>query len=398
MFGMIYYFIALLIYIISIPFLIFSSFKQKHKNSIFQRFFLKNFALSSCPSFWFHACSYGEVKSLEPIIEAMPKQPILITTITQTGFNLAKDTYEKKAHIEVKFLPFEIFIPFWKHKLKSLQTLVITEAELWYMVFKITKTIGAKTMLINSRISTQSFPKYKKFSWFYKKVFDQIDEIFSQSIADNERIKQLGGKKVQIFGNLKLLNTPKITIFYPKSSKTTFTASSTHPLEEELILKAFLDFRRSRDGIWLLLAPRHPERFVEVKEIIQKMLTNTSYKFKIFSEVGFDENCDILLIDTLGQLNNLYAISDISILGGSFVKVGGHNPLEPAFFHNKLITGPYIFNQNSLFEAVDGYKIIQKEELFETISNYQTLPNAFIKNKNDKLKNLINSIIQPIQG
>lgn len=397
MFGVIYYIFAVFFYIISIPFLIFSSFKQKYQHSIPERFFLKNFSLSFSPSFWFHACSYGEIKSLEPILEAMPKQPILITTITQTGYNLAKNTYKSYDNIEVKFLPFEIFIPFWKHRLKSLQTLVVTEAELWYMLFSTAKKTGAKTMLINSRISSRSFPKYKKLSWFYKKIFQKIDKTFTQSLNDGNRIKELGAKDIQIFGNLKLFNTPKITEEYPKSSKITFIASSTHPMEEDLILEAFLTLRKT-ENCYLMIAPRHPERFAEVLEIIEKKLANTSYTYKIFSQTKVDDRCDVLLIDTLGELNNLYKISDVVILGGSFARIGGHNPIEPAFFGNKLITGPYIFNQNSLFEAIDGYKIIKKEELTSVILNHQILPNTSIKDKSNKLKNLINAIINTTEG
>lgn len=397
MFGVIYYTFAVFFYIISIPFLIFSSFKQKYQHSIPERFFLKNFSLSFSPSFWFHACSYGEIKSLEPILEAMPKQPILITTITQTGYNLAKNTYKSYDNIEVKFLPFEIFIPFWKHRLKSLQTLVVTEAELWYMLFSTAKKTGAKTMLINSRISSRSFPKYKKLSWFYKKIFQKIDKTFTQSLDDSNRIKELGAKDIQIFGNLKLFNTPKITEEYPKSSKITFIASSTHPMEEDLILEAFLTLRKT-ENCYLMIAPRHPERFAEVLEIIEKKLANTSYTYKIFSQTKVDDRCDVLLIDTLGELNNLYKISDVVILGGSFARIGGHNPIEPAFFGNKLITGPYIFNQNSLFEAIDGYKIIKKEELTSVILNHQILPNTSIKDKSNKLKNLINAIINTTEG
>lgn len=397
MFGVIYYIFAVFIYIISIPFLIFSCFRQKYRYSIPQRFFLKNFSLSFSPSFWFHACSYGEIKSLEPILEAMPKQPILITTITQTGYNLAKNTYKSYDNIEVKFLPFEIFIPFWRQRLKSLQTLIVTEAELWYMLFSTAKSTGAKTMLINSRISSRSFPKYKKLSWLYKKIFQKIDETFTQSLDDTSRIKELGAKDIQTFGNLKLFNIPKVTEQYPKSSKTTFIASSTHPMEEDLILKAFLTLRKTQN-CYLIIAPRHPERFEQVKEIIEKNLANTPYTYKIFSQAKVDDKCDVLLIDTLGELNNLYKISDVVILGGSFVKIGGHNPIEPAFFGNKLISGPYIFNQNSLFEAIDGYQIIKKEELTSVLLNHQILPHTSIKDKSNKLKNLINAIISTTQG
>ncbi|PAF47902.1 3-deoxy-D-manno-octulosonic acid transferase [Helicobacter sp. 12S02232-10] len=393
MFEVAYYLIFLIVYVISIPLLILTSFKSKHKRSIPARFFLKNFSLRSLPHFWFHACSYGEIKSLEPIIKAMPQKPILLTVITQTGFDLASLTYKDYPHIEIKFLPFEIFIPFWKNALKSLKTLVVTEAELWYLLFKSAKNAGAKTMLINSRISTRSFPKYKKFARFYKKVFGQIDEVLAQEATDGARLKILGAQHIEIFGNLKLLCLPLKSIDYPKSPDLTIVGASTHYGEEELILKAFLNLKSTFPKCRLILAPRHPERFEQVERLIKKMISATPHTYKVFSRSGFSQDCDIFLIDTLGELNNFYAIADIVILGGSFAKIGGHNPLEPAFFHTKLISGPYIFNQNALFDAIEGYKIVNENELQETLKDFKSLPNTTMKNKEDKLQILVSKIV-----
>ncbi|PAF51239.1 lipid IV(A) 3-deoxy-D-manno-octulosonic acid transferase [Helicobacter sp. 13S00477-4] len=391
MFVVIYYFIFFCVYIISIPLLLVNSLKSKYRQSIPVRFFLKDFSLCIDPHYWFHACSYGEIKSLEPIIMGMPKQPILITTITQTGFELASKTYANHSYIQIKYLPFEIFIPFWKNRLKSLKTLVVTEAELWYSFFFIAKKISATTMLINARISTHSYPKYKKFAWFYKNIFKLVDITLAQEQKDVSRLQTLGAKNIKIFGNLKILSTPKVNTHYPKSSNPTIIAASTHYGEEELILKTFLELKKTIPNIWLIVAPRHPQRFNEVARLIKK-IQPTSFTFKIFSQNGFDSNCDILLIDTLGELNNLYPIADIVILGGSFAKIGGHNPLECAFFNTKLISGPHIFNQTALFDSIDGYKIIEQNQLYKTLESYQSLPKTRIKDQKNKLNTLITII------
>lgn len=369
--------------------------KSKRRYSILERFFGRNFSLRLAPNFWFHACSYGEIKSLEPIIEALIQrdcsQIILITTITQTGYELAQTTYAKHNNIEVKFLPFEIFIPFWRSQLDSLQTLIITEAELWYAPLHLAKSLGAKTMLINARISLRSFPKYQKIAWFYRKIFANIDEVFAQTQADVLRLESLGAKSLTSFGNLKMFSTPHLKVAYPRSPRLTFIGASTHYGEEELIVKAFLSLNNQDN--FLILAPRHPERFKEVQRLVRKMLVDSVYTLKIFSQDGFCDDCSVLLVDTLGELNNLYAICDVVILGGSFAKIGGHNPLEPAFFGTKLISGPHVFNQNALFEAIEGFEIVQAEELLDVLRRVQTLPNASIKNRNNLLSHLIAHIV-----
>ncbi len=369
------------------------SFRQKHKDSIPARFFTP-FALFSkhrfCadfkPSLWFHACSFGEVKSLEPILKNIldnnQNEKILLSVITQTGFMLAKKTYANDANIRIHYLPFEIFLPLYKKCFSALKTLVVTEAELWFEIFYIAKKLGAKTMLLNARISDKSYPKYKKFSFFYRAIFGRIDVVFAQTQADKEHISTLGAKNIEIFGNLKTLSIPTITTTYPKPKKLAIIGASTHNTEEELILEAFLELKKKQDCI-LFLAPRHPERF----KIVADSLKNAKINFDLLTN-GFRDDVDVLLIDKLMELNNFYAISDITILGGSFIKAGGHNPLEPAFFKNKLISGEYIFNQNALFKSITGYVLSTKENLTQTLLNHANIPQATINQTSINLKEL----------
>ena len=550
-------------WLLLVPLLLYLSTKPKYRRSIPARFFpfLRVFTLESSrfckdfhPHFWLHACSFGEIKSLEPIIQALaqaaPTRNILLTTTTQTGFDLAQSTYINEPRIRVEFLPFEIFLPFYAHRLKQLQALVVTEAELWLELFYTTKALGAKTLLINARISTRSYPKYRRFRFFYRLLFSCVDEVFSQTQADSTRLAELGARHIEVLGNLKLLSPIHISRTYPKpQNRLVIVAASTHKGEEELVLEAFStlkklesskmdsalgrqcgsvadfvkgttakvanlpqnpqsshsptatprilekdnrascenatpestfenatnlnasaqdsricdektsealgdsrcffsksalssdwqgsylegnDRRQSRriadlsrktseavqgaaaagffskaestksaakptpktqkvDSSLLILAPRHPERFTQVASLLAGY-PFASARFSHDPNALTNPSLDVVLLDTLGELNNCYAIADIVILGGAFIQAGGHNPLEPAFFGTKLISGRAIFNQEALFACVDGYTLCEASELESTLLAHQSLPHTSYKHTQASLSTLIQAI------
>ncbi len=396
-----YYCLCIILYLIALPILIANIFRAKHRESIPARFFYSS--LDCEPQYWFHACSFGEIKSLEPLINASKTMPctILITTITHTGFKEAKRLYQTHsadsqdtAHIVVRYLPFEIFLPLWSKSCRQLKTLVVTEAEIWQMLFYLAKSHRARTLLINARISNRSHKNYQRFAWFYQGIFNLIDEVLAQSQIDKERLENLGAHNVEVFGNLKTLNTPSLSAHYAKPSSAVFIGASTHRGEEKLILEAFKALKNAQkssdNSALLLIAPRHPERFKEVYELSLRTFTNTT----LFSQTHLNaHNTDVIIIDTLGELNNLYAISDVVILGGGFAKIGGHNPLEPAYFHTKLISGEHIFNQYALFEEIEHYVLIPPQSLKDTLLRWESLPKSAIKtNSQDKLTTLIQKI------
>jgi 3-deoxy-D-manno-octulosonic-acid transferase len=361
--NIIYYIFTLFLYIISSFFLIFLSFKQKYKVSIAKRFFLfKNPPFEETLNY-FHSCSLGETKSLKPLIDKFEK--VNISVITNTGYEEAK----KYKNASVRYLPFEIFIPFW---LKPCKKLIVMEAELWLMLFVFAKKRCQKTILINARISDKSYPKYKKFKFFYKHLFNYIDVIFAQSQTDKDRLLKLGAKNVQIAGNIKteINYTPKY--LYKKPQKKLIVAGSTHKLEEEIILNQWLNSNSK-----LIIVPRHPERFDEVYKIIENFGKKHNISYGKIDE-GFHN--DIILADKMGILLELYFIADVVILGGSFVdNVGGHNPIEVAYFKKPLISGKFIFNQKSLFNLIENYSIIDKDEIHLYLT--KNLKPSFIKNR-----------------
>jgi 3-deoxy-D-manno-octulosonic-acid transferase len=361
LFSVVYYLLALLVYILALPLLIFKLKNPKYKVAIPSKFFLQNNKKFDKKGIWFHTCSMGETKAIQPLVEAIEEE-VNISVITNTGFEEAE-----KLSKNVRYLPFEIFLPFWITKQKAL---VVMEAELWYMMFLVAKLKKTKTFLINARISDKSYTSYKRFAFFYKKVFENIDKVFAQTQTDKERLEELGAKNVEVVGNIKLAQLPKITKEYKKLDDTLIVAASTHENEEELVLKAY----RKEFGK-LVIVPRHPERFEKVSELISTYAKDNNLTFHRFSSKE-DFSSDIILIDKMGELNNIYAISDIVILGGAFENVGGHNPVEPAYFGCKLISGKKIFNQYSLFECVNNYTLIENGELSSTLENIDKLKKA----------------------
>jgi len=377
LFIAIYYILAVLLYILVLPYLIYLSFKKKYKDSIPARFFLYKNGFFRSSAIWFHACSLGEVRSIKPLIEQL-KNRVNITVITNTGFSEAK-----KITDSVRFLPFEIFQPFWQKRQK---VLVVMEAELWYMLFLVAKRRGDKTILLNARISDNSYKSYKRFAFFYKKIFANIDEVFAQSNKDKERLKELGAKNITVTGNIKNSTSFKISKTYPKpKDKRVLILASTHEGEEELILK---NLTLQKDDI-LIVVPRHPERFEKVDKILQNYSIKSD---KNYMKLSKDDklSCDIMLCDKMGELINLYAIADITILGGSFLNgIGGHNPLEPAYFNNVIISGEYIFNQQALFDDVENIYISKADDLHKLLK--YDLDKSFIKKRVD-LQPIIKSI------
>jgi len=360
MFKFFYYLLALGIYLIAIPYLLFKSRNKKYSEAIPSKFFLKNNPSFKENKIWFHSCSQGETTALKPIFDELNTEDVNLSVITNTGYAQASSMVEN-----VRYLPFEIFLPFWVKKQK---VLLVMEAELWYMLFLSSFYKGTKTVLINARINDKSYKNYMKYRFFYKQLFKYVDKVFAQSDIDKLRLEKLGAKNIEVIGNIKLASLPKVTKELKKADVRIIAAGSTHRTEEELILKAW-----NKTQGKLLLVPRHPERFEEVYELVSSMYKNTDVSFHKYSQNNnFDS--DIVIVDVMGELINIYAISDVVILGGGFIQTaGGHNPIEPAFFNNIVISGKVIFNQKSLFECVNDYYLVDNDELKMKLDNIQQL-------------------------
>ncbi|MCD6190800.1 MAG: lipid IV(A) 3-deoxy-D-manno-octulosonic acid transferase [Sulfurimonas sp.] len=385
-FTLFYYILSVVLYVLALPLLISLSFKSKYRQSIPSRFFLfNNPRFEKDKGVWFHICSLGEARALKPIIELLKDKEIKITTVTHTG-----QAEAKKYDAEVRYLPYEMFLPFWMKKQKIL---VVLEAEFWYMLFTVAASRGTKVVLLNARISEKSAKKYLQLSWFYQRMLENVEMIYAQSEADKNRFLALGAKNIEVIGNIKLAGEIKHTKEYEKPECEVIVAGSTHPGEEESVLKSFIEYKKQMSDAKLIIVPRHPERFRDVWQLMSDYADKNSLSISRFTE-NADFETDLVLIDAMGELNNIYAISDIAILGGAFRDdVGGHNPLEPAHFGCKIITGKHFFHQKELFKYVHHVQYVEVDEIHKALMASRDLPPSMVE-ETINLEPIVNKILE----
>ncbi len=297
-----------------------------------------------------------------------------LTTTTQTGMH--EISMQTK---EARYLPYELLLHFW---IKPQKMLIVTEAELWYLLFMLARRKGARTLLVNARISERSFPKYKRFGWLYRRIFEQIDAIYAQSGEDRERLETLGARNVVVTGNIKFADIAQPTETLLKPNGVLVCAGSTHEGEESSILAAFKMLKNNQPEAKLLIVPRHPERFEKVNSLMSAYAHLQGWSYHRWSDAK-ELRSDIVLIDTIGELINFYAISDVVVLGGAFEPIGGHNAAEAAQFGCKIISGEHYFNQKDIFAGIEGITIVSKESLGEALQYPKLLAPSKIKREID---------------
>jgi len=374
LFFFLYSLFSFFVYLLALPFLFLFSFKTKYNDAIPARFFLWHNTPLEKEGIWFHSCSFGEARAIKPLVNVLPEASLRMTSTTHTGFDLIHE-YTKQS----RYLPFEPLLFWWT---KPQKALVVMEAEFWYLLFALAQKRGAKTLLINARMSERSYPKYKRMGWLYKQIFKHIDEVYAQTVLDKERLESLGAKNVVVTGNIKLSELPKPSKTLQKPDALILCAASTHEGEEQLILDAFATFKKENVEAKLIVVPRHPERFSKVAGMIEVFTKEQELTWHRYSENESFEN-DIVLVDALGELVNIYTISDIVILGGAFEPIGGHNAAEAAQFGCKILSGSHYFNQKDIFEAVEGISVVEASNLSRRLLQHALLKPTRIKSKSD---------------
>jgi len=322
------------------------------------------------PIIWVHAVSVGETLAIAPLIKELSKKyNLVLTTITDTGREIAEKRFEGLP-VMIYYLPFDLKGPILGFiKRAKPEALLIAETEIWPNLIKVSSE-RIPVALINGRLSEKSFKKYRLLKFFFASLLNKLSFLALQEEIYAERFKALGVKeeKIKVVGNLKfdleipyrefkeLQNLPPPIII----------AGSTHSTEEELILKAFL---KAIPKGSLILAPRHPQRFKEVENLILNLLTSLGEKveFYLYSALKerpslFSKERVIILFDKMGLLGSLYRIGDIAIIGGSFIPHGGQNPLEAIYWKKTVITGPYMNNFPFVQEFLREGAILQTNE------------------------------------
>ena len=233
------------------------------------------------------------------------------------------------------------------------------ETEIWPNLYKECGTRGIPLILVSARISEKSLINYKRFLPLFRDTLSHGILIAAQSQIDADRFLALGASKDRtwIMGNIKfdfklpeeILTKAKIyrSKIFPR--RHIWIAASTHEHEEEIILEAHKKISKKIGNLLLILAPRHPERFAKIAQILKE--DNWIYSKKS-DDQDIPESCQVLLIDTIGELLFFYACSDVAFVGGSLLPVGGHNLLEPAAIGLPIITGAHTFNQKEMTDRL----------------------------------------------
>jgi len=320
---------------------------------------------------WVHAVSVGEVMAAHPLIRELrkkyPDRKLILSTVTVTGnFTARRRVPEADA---VFYFPFD-YPCIVRRVIRGINPLVVlvAETELWPNFFRELRKAGIPSAVINGRISPGSHRNYLKFNKLFSRVFENITLFCMQSEADAARIRDIGAapEKVMVSGNLKF--DQKIPVIMPspvtvQPGRKVITAGSTHRGEEEALLNIFSRLRIKFPNLLLIIAPRHPERFDEVEGLINTAGYECQRRTRLKGPVK-----DVLLLDTIGELRAFYALCDIAFVGGSLVKVGGHNLLEPAAMKKPVIFSRYMYNFKEISEALmsvgGGIMVKDKAELY----------------------------------
>lgn len=318
---------------------------------------------------WVHAVSVGETIAVKPLLAELkrtyPDSPLVLSNMTETGRSIAAGLREVDLAI---YFPFDY--PFAVGRLlRSVNPclVVIVETELWPNFLRSARRLGIPSMIVNGRISDRSHGRYRLLRGFFRSVLGDLSACCMQSSADAERVIDIGApaRIVDVTRNLKfdipcrLLAPAELEAirgrFGIPGSLFVFTAGSTHQGEDAAVLAAYAALRQNGARCLLLLVPRHPERAGEVAGLINSFGLTCRLRSSLGGNLSPLQEGQVLLVDTVGELLSLYAISDLVFVGGSLVPVGGHNLLEPASMGVAALFGPHMSNFREIAATSRAY-------------------------------------------
>ena len=318
-----------------------------------------NFTASSI---WVHAVSVGEVLAAQPLVDGLkqrfPDRHVFLSTTTATGHRVARERIASADGIF--YFPFD-----WsgtvRRDLRQLRPalVVILETEIWPNFMREAGRANIPVVFVNSRISEKSFRRFRRFKpligKFFERVLHNADLFLAQSAEDARRLKEMGAPpaRIEISGNMKYDHEPP-----PPAAFGDWLARQIHeqerwPLlvagsvvagEEEIVLAAYDIVQRQWRHALFVLAPRKPERFDAAVRAVEERGWKAIRRSSLDLDAPLDENCDVLILDSIGELAGLYSLADAVFVGGSLVPSGGHNILEPAWFSKPPVFGPSMEN------------------------------------------------------
>jgi len=354
---------TLLALVVLSPYLLYQALRyNKYVGSLGQRlgYLPVSFNLDAEESIWVHAVSVGEVLAARPIVSGLraryPELRIFLSTTTLSGQNVARRRVPDAD--AVFYLPLD-----WTFTIRRTldvvkpKLFVMVETEIWPNLLRECRRRGIRTALVNGRISSRSFPRYRLVRPFIRRVLADIDRLCVQSEETARRLRQLGAdpSRITLTGSLKFDSLDPSTapgrgrervlrFFRVAPSRLVLVAGSTSKGEEEAVIRAFNRVRTTATpgSPLLILAARHPERFGEVEKLCQREGLSTIRRSDL--PIDKEPRADAVILDTIGELAQLYQIATAVFVGGSLVPLGGHNILEPAVHGKPIVFGPHMEN------------------------------------------------------
>ncbi len=332
---------------------------------------------------WIHALSVGEVISAIPLVRALkaryPSRSVVFTVKTSQGMEVA---VKELGNIVDALVPMPVDL-WWSNSrifhFVCPSVLILVEGDIWPGLLSHLKKRNVKVLLVNGRISPRTSRAYRRFSFFVRPMLDKIEMFLMQSAVDRERLIKAGvsPEKVENTGNIKFDRVWRpmeieerdhwVRLLNMRPEDTVWVAGSTHEGEEELILETYKRLKGYFPRLFLIIAPRRIERAGDIYNMSVGMgLDAVTRSSLAVSEEGRPH--DVVLLDTIGELERIYGLAHISFVGGSMVPVGGHNLLEPASFGCPVLFGEYTHNfmlmSQWLSESGGGLRITDREDLF----------------------------------
>jgi 3-deoxy-D-manno-octulosonic-acid transferase len=306
---------------------------------------------------WIHAVSVGEVLAAKPLAEGLkqtyPRRRIYLSTTTETGQRLARE--RTQAADAVFYFPLDWVVPV-RRALRAIRPsiVVVMETEIWPNFLREARRMGIPVIFANARISERSFRRFEKWRFlvgpFYARVLQDAGLFLAQTEDDASRLREMGAPedRVEVTGNLKYdAEPPAIGQFGQWLAAETrrqerwpvLVAGSVAAGEEEAVLAAYDIVQRKWRHALLVMAPRKPDRFDAANDIAEAAGWHVVRRSKLQEGAGLDESADVLVLDSIGELAGIYSLADAVFVGGSLVKSGGHNIIEPAWFGRPPIFG-----------------------------------------------------------
>jgi 3-deoxy-D-manno-octulosonic-acid transferase len=394
---LLYSLLTLVVFVVVSPYFLYQALRyDKYIGSLPQRlgYLPISFNVDGEESIWIHAVSVGEALTARALAaelkERYPRLRLFLSTTTMAGQQVARRSLQ---HVDAVFyFPFDwTLIVRRTLNLVKPRLFIMMETEIWPNLLHECRARGIKTVMINGRISSRSYPRYRMVRPFFRRVLDDVDRFCMQSEESARRLIDLGAEasRVSVTGSLKFdsLEMPVavahgkprervLRFFRFAPHRTVIVAGSTMRGEESPVLRAFSRIQAASPGAIAVIAPRQPERFGEVERLAREMGFATMKRSDL--PIDVEPRADVVVLDTIGELARLYQLATAVFVGGSLADYGGHNILEPAIFGKPIVFGPHMQNfkeiADTFLRSGAAVQVQSERELDETLLALVTDP------------------------